>query len=413
MCVFKDSAAGARNNMRPNWHTLSTLAGRAEPQRAFLDWQLSSLNELKLKESNLPPIRLLQGCLFSFSCCNKMSNRFACGMSGRLKPVIGTLDDNRAGLGPPPSLSNSAVSIQVPFRFQLPIPDDFSDCISELHVLGRLQIELDKSITRVQQAIANGSYSPDPYPQYGVTSPGAAGISLAQELNPSGKAPTAQAAQTLARQPTKDLHTNGFPLKHVGFAASPQPDLMLSSLQNLTAALPATALLESPVHHELSAISYAPLTLAGKEAGKADSISNLHQQESLIENCRLFLTPAPLSRASPPSQLRPLERADFGINPKPVVEHALQRDVSRFQSSKSRIAGSNSSALESSATGAITLERAPADRPPTSIASLGDSARKLSLKLQEMDAKNREIDTLLVQFLQRKTASRNASFQTD
>jgi hypothetical protein len=188
---------------------------------------------------------------------------------------------------------------------------------------------------------------------------------------------------------------------------------MLSSLQNLTAALPATALLESPVHHELSAISYAPLTLAGKEAGKADSISNLQQQESLIENRRLFLTPAPLSRASPPSQLRPLERADFGIIPNPVVEHALQRDVSRIQSSKSRIAGSNSSALESSATGAITLERAPADRPPTSIASLGDSARKLSLKLQEMDAKNREIDTLLVQFLQRKTASRNASFQTD
>ena len=398
--------------MRPNWHTLSTVVGRAEPQRAFLYWQLSSLNELKLKESNLPANRLLQVCLFSFSCSNKMSNRFASGMSGRRKPVIGNFDDNRAGLGPPPSLSNSVVSVQVPIRFQLPIPDDFSDCISELHVLGRLQIELDKSITRVQQAIANGSYSPDPYPQYGVTSPGAAGISLAQELNPGGKAPTAQVSQTLARQPTKDLHTNGFPLKHVGFAASPQPDLMLSSLQNLTAVLPATALLESPVHHELSAISYAPLTLAGKEAGKADSISNLQQQEALIENRRLFLTPAPLSRASPPFQLRPLERADFGIPPNPV-EHALQRDVSRIQSSKSRIAGSNSSALESSATGAITLERAPADRPPTSIASLGDSARKLSLKLQEMDAKNREIDTLLVQFLQRKTASRNASFQTD
>ena len=331
-------------------------------------------------------------------------------MSGRLKAVIGTFDDGHAGLGPPPPLVNSPFSVQVPIRFQLPVPDDFSDCISELHVIGRLQIELDKSIARVQQVIANGSYSPDPYPQSAAASSGASGISSAQELNLRGTGSMAPAA-SVAVHPTKDLDTDGFPPKLAGFATYPQPELMHSTLHMMAVASPAAAFIESPMPHELSAISHEPLTQAGKAADRADSVSTLRLQEASIENRRLFLTPAPASRESPPSQLRPLERANLSVPN--AVDFGLQRDASRTQSLNSRNLGAISSAFESSSTGAVTLERVPADRPLASMELLGGSAKKLNLQLQAMDAKNREIDTLLAQFLQRQTASRNASFQSD
>jgi hypothetical protein len=370
-------------------------------------------------------------------------------------PVIGTFDDAAQGLGPSPRSSNSLFGdIQRPIRVQLPVPYGMSECISELHVIGRMQAEMEKSVTRVQ-LVADGSSHPHLRPQ--ISSPEAVDVASNLENHESkfrcvhlkaeavdtvsnheiheskfrcvhlkaeavdnatnheireSKFPfvnlKAEAPGAAVRQPKQDPHMHEFTPKLSGFAESPQPQLMHSTLKMLSsAASPAIDYLESPVPHELSAISHVALTRMKIAGLETESRSNLSQHVAPIEKRMLFSTPAPSTKRE-----QHLKNVN-GSNPN-SFGNLLQQDAFnplKFNSSTSRslAADAGASILETSSTAAFTPDMGQTDQTPAAIKIPNQAAIKLQLKMQTMDAKNREIDSMLAQFLKRQTEVQNIS----
>jgi hypothetical protein len=324
------------------------------------------------------------------------------------KPVVGTFDDNEQGLGPSPPRNSSSGAPQHSIRFQLPVPDDFSDCISELHAIGRLQTEIEKSVTRVQ-SIVDTSFEPLPHPH--AVSAQAVGIMPHLDSNFRHTIHTRRDTSTTAtRQSDKDAGKHAFSREFIpkrsdsGFAVSPQPHFMHPKSNKMpSAASPVMNILESPAPHELSAISHVAFTRADQAVEKTESALNVSRRDTSIETSVLFATPAPPRDLS--SANMQFSKND-SVKDQNSFRHSLQRDQShQLQSSPSRVLGTSGSVLKTPfrALGTFTPELRGNDRPPAAVEMRGDSARKLQLKMQTMDAKNRDIDCLLAQFLKNKT----------
>ena len=318
------------------------------------------------------------------------------------KPVVGTFDDNEQGLGPSPPRNSSSGAPQHSIRFQLPVPDDFSDCISELHAIGRLQTEIEKSVARVQSTV-DRSFEPLPHPH--AVSAQAVRIMPHNDSN-FRHSLKAETSRTAKRQSDKDAGQHAFSRQFIpklsdsGFAVSPQPHFMHPKSNMLPSA--ASPVMESPAPHELSAIPMA-FTRAEQAGEKTESALNVSRRDSSIETSVLFATPAP-PRVLPSATMQFSKNGS--VREQNSFGHSLQRDQShQLQSSSSRVLGNSGSALKTPfrALGTFTPELAGNDRPPAAVEMHGDSARKLHLKMQTMDAKNREIDCLLAQFLKNKT----------
>jgi hypothetical protein len=285
---------------------------------------------------------------------------------------------------------------------QLPVPNDFSDCISELHDIGRMQTEIDAAISRFQSAatFVNGSLSFDQRP----TSSSEPSAILPSHQPKSRNALMVDASTTTTMQTFQ--HLNAFTPKLSGFAASPHlQDLHLASATS-AATTPAIDYLESPDVHKLSAISQVTLTQTADADEKVHPASNFVEQGAFIEESKLFATPAQSSRALPSSHT--LFRRSVNVASSDSFGNSMQRDYFLGQFTTPRALAANTSVLDSSVTIGLTPELGPPDHFAAKNTP-GDSARKLTLKLIAMDAKNREIDSMLAQFLKQKSANQNDS----
>ena len=324
-------------------------------------------------------------------------------------PVIGTFDDAAEGLGPSSRSGNSLFgAVQRPTRVQLPVPSDMSDCISELQAIGRMQAEMEKSVSRVH-SVADASSFPHLRPQ--ISGPQAVDIASNHESKFRFVHLKVEAPRAAGRQSNQDPRMHDikiFTPKLSGFAESAQPQLMHSASKMLSsAASPAIDFLESPLPHELSAISHVAPTRVNVAGAETESKLNLWQHDASIENRRLFATPAPSTERE-----QHLKNVN-GSNPN-SFGNLLQGDTLnplQVKSSTSRSLAVGASILETSSTAVYTPEYGRAVRTPAAIQTLSHSASKLQLKMQTMDAKNREIDSLLAQFLKRQTEMQNKRMQ--
>jgi hypothetical protein len=327
------------------------------------------------------------------------------------KPVVGTFDDNEQGLGPSPPRNSSSGTPQHFIRFQLPVPDDFSDCVSELHAIGRLQREVEKSVTRVQ-SIVDTSFEPRPHPH--AVSDRTVGAmphhdsnfchtihTLKTEISTTAKIQSDKDAGKIAS--SREFIPK---LSDSGLAVSPQP-LFMHPKSNMmpSAASPVMNIVESPAPHELSAIAHAAFPTADRAGEHTGSALNVSRRDTSIDTSVLFATPASPRDLSSANMQLPKNDSVNGQNP---FRHSLQRDQSHpLQSSPSRVLGTSGSLLHTPfralGTSTFTPELGGNYWPPAAAEMRGDSARKLQLKMQTMDAKNREIDCLLAQFLKNKT----------
>lgn len=314
-----------------------------------------------------------------------------------LDVVMNVSDQDAEKLGPMFHLGNPTDYLsQRSIQFRLPVPDDRiqlpepdecsdclselrSDCLSELRMIGGMISEMEKSVKRFQSAICISSCShPIVGPQ--TVSVTATGNHLGHSSH-LGNGPIAQAPRTLATPPRQDLGANGVQPYFRGFAVSPQ--LNREHLKSMipSAASPSIGSLDSTVPHELSDISPVELTSKRKVSVRAYASSNLFEQDTLIENHMLSLTPAPSTTAPSPH---------FAL----LVKSLNAGDASP-----------NSSAAEPSVPSELTSRAGKVLDPNDTAKKLDVAAQTLKMKLQAMDAKNREIDSTLAQFFQRQAAS--------
>jgi hypothetical protein len=284
------------------------------------------------------------------------------------------------------------VALQKPIRFklpvpderlELPVPDDSSDCLSELQMIGSMMTEMEKSINFFKSAINTSSF---PHSIVASQTASFAASDILSDHSSSirndqvSKAPGTSTAATLL---TQDLGANGF-IPHVsGSAVSPQ----LKQMQYMaTATLPSVDALESTAPLELSEISPAAHTRVREASERTYYESNLFEQDILFENRRLFHTPRPApssSALSPALRVEPLK--------------SLNTSKSNYKSSF----------LDSSFTGGLAPQVAVSLQPLDAVKMLGDSTTKLRLKLQAMHAKNREIDLTLSQIREHQALTTN------
>jgi hypothetical protein len=278
------------------------------------------------------------------------------------------------------SVTQRSVRFQLPVPaddyIQLPDPDDSLDCLSELRVIGSMITEMEKSVQRFQTAARISSLS------HPICSPQKASVATSRFLpGPTSNLHNDEIAQlprTSAKTPFKDFGDNGLASDFAGFDLSPQMNQKHLKTTMPSAISPSIGIVDSTVQHELSEISPAALTRVWKMSERTHSISKLFEQDNVIENRRLFHSPAP-APSSP--YLQPLKS---------------------LNTSKQN---SNCSIVESSVTGELASRVGESLGPSDAVRMLSDSATTLKKKLQAMDAKNREIDTTLAQFLQRQTPS--------
>jgi hypothetical protein len=290
---------------------------------------------------------------------------------------------------------------------QLPVPDELSDCISELHDISRMQTEIDAAIARFQLAatFVNGSLSFDPRPSSS-SEPSA----ILPSYQPKSRNALMVDASTTATMHTfhhvNDGSTNAFTPKLSGFTALPYLQQVHLASATSAATTPAIDYLESPAVHKLSAISHVTLTQRADADEKVHPASNFVGQDAFIEDSKLFATPAQSSRALPSSHTQ--FRRSANVAGSDSLGNSMQRDYFLGQSSTPRVLAANTSVLDSSGIIGLTPELGPHDHFAAKNTP-GDSARKLTLKLIAMDAKNREIDSMLAQFLKQKSANMNDS----
>lgn len=267
-----------------------------------------------------------------------------------------------------------------------------------------MQTEIDAAIARFQLA-ANGSLSFDPRP---TSSSEPSAILPSHQLK--GRNALMVDASTRATMHTfqhvNDGSTNAFTPKLSGFTASPYLQQVHLTSATSAATTPAIDYLESPAAHKLSTISHVTLTQTADADEKVHPASNFVGQDALFEHSKLFATPAQSSRALPSSHTQFRRSANVGSSDS--FGNSMQRDHFLGQSSTPRVLAANSSVLDSSVIIGLTPELGPPDQFAAKNTP-GDSARKLTLKLIAMDAKNREIDSMLTQFLKQKSANHNDS----
>ncbi len=334
-----------------------------------------------------------------------IENHFCAMFSGNTdKAVIGTFDDAQEGLGPSGKSSVSVAAHSV--RFQLPVPCDISDLVSELHAIGRMQTEMEKSVARVL-SVVDGS-SANPYPR--AQTVGSQAIDMKSNHSPDSRIPLkAEASRTVTRQMDRDSIEHEFTPTLPGYTESPQPKIMhFRSNMLLAATYPVTNILESPKPHELSAISHEALGRGNQAGERTNSVLNLSRQDISFENSRIFASPAP-SRSVSSARMQHIEVLDDS-NPN-LCGNLLQRDAlqpSQIQLSTSRVSGASGLA-QASFPAAFNPDFDSAVLSPAVHQKPIDSARKLQLKMQLMDSKNREIDSLLAKFLMKKTEMNTSS----
>ena len=268
-------------------------------------------------------------------------------------------------------------------RLEVPVPDDSSDCLSELQMIGSMMTEMENSIKIFKSAINTSSF---PHSIVASQTASFAASDILSDHSSSirndqvSKAPGTSTAATLL---TQDLGASGFIPHFSGSAVSPQ----LKQMQYMAmamATLPSVDAFESTAPLELSEISPAAHTRVREASERTYYDSNIFEQDIFFENRRLFHTPRP---APSSSALYPAPRVD---------------PLKSLNTSKSNYKGTF---LDSSFTGGLTPQVDVLLQPLDAVKTLGDSTTKLRLKLQAMHAKNREIDLTLAQIREHQAAT--------
>jgi hypothetical protein len=266
-----------------------------------------------------------------------------------------------------------------------------------------MQIGLEESIASFQKAVVKDSY-PDNCASK-KSSPGVHGVEADCEL-PNFRTSLAFMAHRATMELPRDLHGEAFAPEADGSAASPHLQLLHWTSKKTTG---------SPAIHELSAIHPETFTATKPTHGKSSYTLNFPDMEASVEHRNLFDTPAPSSRpfaggrAPLLNSSRVIPHDFFGnLSGKDVSTASPDKSLS---SQSSIVSTANGFASEQSVVGALTGDPAAAGLPPASMNATNESAKKLKSKLQEMDAKNREMQSMLGMLLQHTSQSLNVSIQ--